>query len=102
DGMRARNVTGVQTCALPILVLRRANAPPIGDEELLFFKEITGRLGSALASAHVFLVAQRERDRAEAANAAKDRFVAAISHELRKSGRASCRARAALAVGGGA
>jgi len=66
-----------------LLILRRAKAGPLSDEELLFLKEIASRLGTALAGAHAFAVAERERTRAEQAHAANDRFVAAISRELR-------------------
>src|SRR5699024_12041868 len=50
DGIRDRNVTGVQTCALPILV------DPISGEYLLDFrntaldKTFTGRSGAVVAA----------------------------------------------------
>src|SRR5699024_11912422 len=34
DGIRARNVTGVQTCALPILGQAKVNNPDPSDENL--------------------------------------------------------------------
>lgn len=66
-----------------LLLLRDQGQGGFGEEDRLLMQEVANRVGSALANAQSFAVAQQEQARAEQANAAKDRFLAALSHELR-------------------
>ncbi len=53
------------------------------DDALAFAEELGRRAGIAVENARLYTAAQRARESADAANRAKDDFLAAVSHELR-------------------
>jgi PAS domain S-box-containing protein len=53
------------------------------QDDLALAEELARRVAVALDHARLFELAQRERDRAEEANRAKDLFLSTLSHELR-------------------
>src|SRR5437868_14997311 len=89
DGIRGRNVTGVQTCALPILV----PAPELVAAALAFAEEIAV---SAPQSIRAIRATMRQ--------GLVERFYAATQWEAQEQeiGRASCRERVWMKVGAGA
>ena len=66
-----------------VVIVRSNGAEPFTPAELSLATELAQRTALALDNASLFLAADRAREEAEAANRAKDRFLAMLSHELR-------------------
>jgi PAS domain S-box-containing protein len=60
-----------------------SGAPPLRSEQMYLLTEVASRAAIAIENARLYEVAQTERQRAQAANRAKDEFLAVLSHELR-------------------
>ncbi len=54
-----------------------------GEDDLRFAEELAGRCAIAIDNAHLYASEQHARRAADAANSAKDNFLATVSHELR-------------------
>ncbi|UFP92834.1 ATP-binding protein [Gloeobacter morelensis] len=54
-----------------------------GPSDLSLVEDLAGRAALAFDNARLYAAEQRERNRAEVANRAKDEFLATVSHELR-------------------
>ncbi len=67
---------------LGTLVLGRTDRG-YGDYEVVFAEEMAYRAGLALDNARLYATQQNAKEQADAANRAKDQFLAAVSHELR-------------------
>jgi PAS domain S-box-containing protein len=52
-------------------------------EDLAFAEDFGKRAAMAIENARLYTIAERERERADASNRAKDAFLATVSHELR-------------------
>lgn len=66
-----------------ITMVRTGGADPYSPPEISLAGELAQRIALALDNATLYLAAHRARDEAEAANRAKDQFLAMLSHELR-------------------
>src|SRR5207245_6449650 len=92
DGIRDATVTGVQTCALPILAVKRLLDPTIGGYNRFLFDKLTR--GLMLETA----VKEFERQSAKLPNADPYALMRDIARD--KIGRASCREGESMLVGG--
>lgn len=68
---------------LGTMKLLRSPSHPFNGAEGALLEELAERAGLALDNARLYAATQSAREVAEAANAAKDRFLAMLSHELR-------------------
>lgn len=68
---------------LGTMKLLRSPSHPFNGAEGALLEELAERAGLALDNARLYAATQSAREAAEAANAAKDRFLAMLSHELR-------------------
>jgi signal transduction histidine kinase/DNA-binding response OmpR family regulator len=66
-----------------LTLVRTGDSPGYTLAELSLAEELAQRAALALDNASLYMAAHRAREEAEAANNAKDRFLAMLSHELR-------------------
>ncbi len=65
------------------LVLAATGARRYGEADRALGEELAGRAGLAVANARLYAASEHSRVQAQAANRAKDVFLATVSHELR-------------------
>jgi signal transduction histidine kinase/ActR/RegA family two-component response regulator len=70
-------------CIGRLWVARRTPNLPFSSEERDLLGELADRVALAIENARLYERAQRDREQAEAANRAKDEFLAMLGHELR-------------------
>src|SRR2546427_2839121 len=75
DGIRDLTVTGVQTCALPI-----STFPLVSEGKVVGTITAIDDVSERVVRESELVAAREEADKA---NAAKDRFLAVLSHDLR-------------------
>src|SRR5205823_8602867 len=97
DGIRDKLVTGVQTCALPILVRLATRQPPVGVEQYLEMRPGIDLMPAASVLGHPLL---HPRSLHHAPPFSKADYPAVFCRgELSKIGRASCRERVEIVAG---
>ncbi len=66
-----------------VSLVNTAERPPFSEYDLHIVEELMRRAALALENAHLYSEAEKARHEAEAADRAKDEFLAVVSHELR-------------------